>query len=113
MAKMTVEFDTDTKKMTAAIDGKAVENVRAAEVYPSWDKDDEFRCVFVTRATDEGSGITEIRQLMASESKSAKAAVAAGTGVPSADFSGFVEVRDTSESKAHLDIAAAFGCAKE
>jgi len=111
MAKMTVEFDTDTKKMTASIDGKAVEHVRAAEVYPSWDKDDEFRCVFVTRATDEKTNITEIRQLVAAETNRAKAAVKDGSGVASAEYPGFVELKtDPDADKLTKSIAAMFGC---
>lgn len=111
MAKMVVEFDTETKKMSASIDGKPVDNVKAAEVYPSWDKDDEFRCVFVTRATDEKTGITEVRQLLASETPRAKAAVKAGEGVPSAEFPNFVELKsDPDADKVVRGIAAMFGC---
>lgn len=113
MAKMTVEFDTEAKTFTAAIDGKTVDNVRAAEIYPSWDKDGEYRCTFVTKATDADTGITEVRQLFASETKAAQQALARkdGKAYPSADFPGFVEDRDTrAESKFHKDVADAFGC---
>ncbi len=113
MAKMVIEFDTDTKSFTATVDGTAVANAVGAEVYPDWSNDDNYRCNIIARSKDEGTGITEIRQLMAAFTGQARAALKAGAAA-SADFPGFVDVRDTaSASKAHKDIAAAFGCAQE
>lgn len=109
MAKMTVEFDTETKTFTAAVDGRAVPDVRYAEVRPSWDKDDEYRCSFVTSSKDESTGISEIRQLCASGTGPAKAALASGAGRASEDFPGFVEVPSPAENQAVRAVAALFG----
>ena len=55
MAKMTMEFDTETKALTAAIDGVPVPDCRMVEAYPSWDEPAKFCCSFVavTEAADE------------------------------------------------------------
>jgi hypothetical protein len=110
---MTVEFDTDSKTFSASVDGKAVPNVRAVEISPSWEADDEFRCMFATKSTDEDSGITEIRQLFASKSKQADLALARkdGKAFPSADFPGFVEDRmSPTPNSLSAAVAALFGC---
>lgn len=110
MAKISIEFDTKTKELTAAIDGKAVANVVSVQMYPSWDDDDEFRCVITTAAEDEETDIKSITNLVASETPQAKTLIAAKTGAAeSVMFPGFVESKSTMESKALKDIVAYFG----
>ncbi len=112
MAKMNFEFDTETKQFTASVDGTSVPNAIGVSINRSWDDDDEFQCVIIASKKDETTDITEIRQLIASQTLAGKelAAKKDGKSFPSKDFPGFVESRDTSHSKACLDIQAAFGC---
>lgn len=101
MAKMSFEFDTETKQMSASIDGKAVPNVAVVQAYPSYsDEGDEYTCSFMTRYKDETTGITETRHICAS---------AAPLAVESEEFPGFYELRDGAETKFELDVADCFG----
>lgn len=107
MAKMTVEFDTETKTFSAAVDGVAVPNAVGAEIYQTYDN--EFRCAFMARSKDEGTGITEMRHLFASIDPRGKADASAEA---SPDFPGFVTVTDDL-SPVQAGIAALFGATKD
>jgi hypothetical protein len=109
MAKMTIEFDTEAKSFTANVDGVAVANAIGAEIYATWDDEEKYRCNIIARTKDDKSGITEIRQLMASVTGQAKSAVKAGTATQST-IPGFVETREVI-SRVEQEIASAFGCA--
>lgn len=112
MAEMLIKFDTETKKFSATVDGKAVANAVGAEVYP-WsfgdkEEDNEWRCSITAYKRDEATGISETLRLCASQTADAAAAKKAG-GTPSSEFPGFVEVVDKN-SKAEAAIADLFGC---
>jgi hypothetical protein len=85
VAQIAIAFDTATKKMVVTIDGKAVENVTEAQVYPSWDDPEEYRCMVMTRSADKDSGITTMTMLMAEETKAGKSGQASA-------FPGFTQV---------------------
>lgn len=101
MAKISIEFDTKTKELTASIDGKSVANVVSVQMYPSWDDDDEFRCILTTAAEDESTEIKTVTQLVASETLQGKELIAAKAGAAESEhFPGFIENKSTAESKA-------------
>ena len=69
MSKMTMSFDTVTKAFEVMIDGVVVDNAVSLSVYPSYDKEDEFRCCVLTKTEDEVSDMHTMTQICASESK--------------------------------------------
>lgn len=99
MAKISIEFDTVAKTMSATIDGKAVDNVISASLYKSMYSDDEneFRCSLVTMTKDKADDICTYTQVSASESNDA-------VGKPSPTFAGFVEkvIELMSKAQAHV-----------
>jgi len=104
MAKMSVEFDTESKVFAATIDGKKVPDVMMVEIRPSWEDEGKYSCAFMTRSTDEKTGIHEMRHIYASQTPAAKAAVVAGEAKESAEFPGFVDAKSSEKSNAVIDI---------
>lgn len=77
MAKVVVEFDTVTKVATATLDGAAIENFSALDIYPrymgdDWDPDDEstpqqFACAIRSCVEDDENKLTRMQTVYASE----------------------------------------------
>jgi hypothetical protein len=105
MAKITVEFDTNSKEMEVAIDGTAVENVTYVSIRPSWNDDDEYCCEVSTRVKDEEHDFSTMTTLCASESIGSKVEGA----VASTRFEGFVERSAPEHTQLSKDVAAFFG----
>lgn len=95
MAKITIDFDTETKGLNVAIDGASVENVRCIDICPKhspydygYDKDDDEDeyCVHIeTVMKDEATDIYHHHRMVASD-------VLDEHGfAPSEKFPGFVE----------------------
>lgn len=110
MAKITCEFDTQSKDLTVAIDGKAVDNVIGVNFYPrGYDGDgDDYSCAVTTKEHNEDEDIKTYTNLIASETAQAKDMVQKAQASESEQFPGFVAAKDTSKSKAHQDIAGFF-----
>lgn len=108
MAKITLEYDTNTKEMALAIDGTPVENVSSLSIYQSYSDEDEFCLNITTVSKDEDHDLRTYTQLMASETAAAREGLQRGTACVSTDFPDFVVARSTAENRVHADIAAFF-----
>lgn len=98
MAKVNVLFDTVEKTMVTTIDGKAVDNVRAANFSLSYEEEGEFHCCITTAVEDDDNDIRTWTQLCASESVEAKAF----EQTKASQFEGFVT--GANKSKVESDI---------
>ncbi len=69
MAKINLEFDTETKDLSVKIDGVDVPNVISVELYPGsldgYDVD-EYRCSITTQMMDEEKDINTFTRMSAS-----------------------------------------------
>lgn len=66
MAKISVNFDTNEKTLSASIDGKEVENLYEVAIYKSFDGD-KFTCSVTTAVKDEGNDMYQVTRLMANQ----------------------------------------------
>jgi hypothetical protein len=108
MALITVSHDTNSKEMKVSIDGKELSNVRGVNIYPSYEDEDEYRCVISTMSEDEDTEIKTFTQIIASETLQAKDAVQKAQASECVDHPGFVVAKDNTSSKAFSDIAGFF-----
>jgi hypothetical protein len=109
MASIVVHFDTVTKEMSVAIDGKSVDNVRGIDIYPSWDDPDAYRCAISTLAEDEDNDMKTMTTLIASQTPRAQAGIAEETAMPSDAYEGFVQANETAPFTLGDDVLSFFG----
>lgn len=98
MAKISAEFDTQTKELTITMDGKTIDNVqsvclsKAGSYYEDNSDKKEFGMSIMTLSKNKDEKYDNYNQIVASESKEGKEAVAAGLGAAYAGYGDIIIV---------------------
>lgn len=104
MAKITAEFDTNSKELSVSVDGKAVDNIYAFTVDKCYD-DDGFCCSLMTLVKDEQNDTRTVTRMVASQSRDLPAI--ASQAVASVEYPGFVQVVTAGQHS--INIPSLFG----
>lgn len=72
MAKISIEVDTESKMITASIDGQSIDNVSSISIYKYrdvYEEEDELNVRVCTRMKNEGSDVIKMEEYVCCDNK--------------------------------------------